>query len=100
MAVQSLFQDPPQAQGYWQVNMSKMAVLFWQWVTGQVTPVVSTGGMDIPSNDEQVFTYYFATNNVANIIYKKAGATVATQVFEYAGGGVANDDRVTRITIS
>lgn len=93
------FQDPPQAQGYWTTNVSKMAVLFWKWMNGQVTPVVSSGGMSVPANDEQVFTYYGATNNVANIVYKQAGTQVAHQTFEYVGAGAADDDDVSRITL-
>lgn len=96
----SFFQDPPQAQGNWQVNMSKMAVLFGQWMTGQISPAISPSGMAIPANDEQLFSYYGGTNNVANIIYKSSGQTVATQTFEYRGAGAANDDDVTRITLT
>jgi hypothetical protein len=97
---QSLFDSPPQAQGNWEVNLSKMAVLFWQWMNGDISPSISPGGMNIPQNDEQLISYIAATNNISNIVYKEDGAVVATQVFEYRNGGVADDDDVIRITIS
>lgn len=97
---QSLFENPPQAQGNWEVNLSKMAVLFWQWMNGDISPSISPGGMTIPQNDEQILTYYGATNNVANIVYKENGAVVATQTFEYVGGGAADDDNISRITLT
>lgn len=77
-----------------------MSVLFWQWLNGEYSPTISTGGQTIPENDEQVFSYYGSTNNIANIIYKKAGGTVATQTFEYKNAAAANDDLVTRITLT
>lgn len=98
--MQSLFQDPPQAQGNWAVNLSKMAVLFYQWMNGDISPTISSGGMTLPQNDEQIFSYYFATDNISTIVYKEGGVVVATQVFEYVGGGVADGDRISRITLS
>lgn len=100
---QSLFQDPPQAQGNWQVNMSKMAVLFGQWMRGEIAPSTtssSAGGMNIPPNDEMVLDYYGSTNNLQSITFKLNGATVATQSFEYIGGGASDDDEVSRITLT
>lgn len=100
MAVQSLFDSPPQAQGNWTTNVSKMAVLFWQWMNGDISPTFSPGGMTIPQNDEQVFDYYFASDNIAHIYYKEGGTLVATQTFEYLGGGVSDGDKITRITLT
>lgn len=100
MAMRSYFEDPPQAQGNWWNNLSKFTILFQKWLDGDYSPTISTGGMTIPENDEQVFSYYFATDNISTIVYKKDGAVVATQVFEYVGGGVADGDRISRITLS
>lgn len=97
---QSLFQDLPQAQGNWQVNMSKMAVLFGQWMQGDLSPSLAPSGMAVPANDEQILEYYGSSNNVSNIIYKQGGQVVATQTFEYVGGGVADDDNISRITLT
>lgn len=97
---QSLFQDPPQAQGYWTTNVSKAAVLFWQWMAGQIAPPSSSNGMVIPQNDTQEFTYFGSTNNVQTITYKLAGTTVATQTFTYVGNGVADDDDVASIVLT
>jgi hypothetical protein len=100
---QSLFQDPPQAQGNWQVNMSKMAVLIGQWRRGEIAPSTtssSAGGMNIPPNDEMVFTYVASTNNVSTIVYKLNGSTVATQTFTYVNSGVADNDDIASIVLS
>lgn len=94
---QSDFQDPPQAQGYWQVNMSKMSVLFWKYVTGQIGPSSTINGALIPTNNEQVLSYVGGTNNVETIVYKMDGVAVATQSFTYKAGGAADDDDVIRI---
>lgn len=98
--MQSLFENPPQAQGNWTVNVSKACVLFYQWLNGDITPPSSSGGMVIPQNDEQVWAYFTGTNNVETITFKLNGATVATQTFAYLNGGVADDDLVTSITLS
>lgn len=100
MAVQSLFQDPPQAGGNWTTNVSKMAVLFWQWMNGDISPTFSPGGMTIPQNDEQLLSYYGNTNNLANIVFKEAGTVVATQTFEYKNSAAADDDLIVRITLT
>lgn len=96
---QSLWQDPPQAQGNFYNNVSKACVLFWQWLNGEYSPTISTGGQTIPENDEQILTYVAATNNIQNITYYKAGVQVAQQTFEYKNLGVADDDLIVRITL-
>jgi len=61
------------------------------------------GGMVIPNNDYQAFTYYGSTNNIQTIVYKtggSSGTTVATQTFTYVGGGASDDDDVASITLS
>lgn len=44
--------------------------------------------------DEQAITYIGATNNIQTITYKKAGVTIKTRTFSYAGEGAANDDKI------
>lgn len=100
MAMRSYFEDPPQAQGNWWNNLSKFTILFQRWMDGEFSPTISTGGQTIPENDEQLIQYFGSSNNISNIIYKKDGATVATQTFEYRNGGVADDDDVIRITLT
>lgn len=100
MAMRSYFDDPPQAQGNWWNNLSKFTILFQKWLDGEYSPTISTGGATIPENDEQIMTYYGSTNNLANIVYKKDGAVVATQTFEYKNGAAADDDLITRITLT
>ncbi len=97
---QSDFESPPQAEGYWTTNISKMAVLFGKWMSGSIAPPSSSGGMTIPPNDEQLLSYFGSTNNLANIVYKQAGSIVATQSFEYKNLAVANDDLIVRITLT
>ncbi len=47
--------------------------------------------------DYQSFSYFSTTNNINTITYRSGGAAgtiVAVTRFNYAAGGVANDDRV------
>lgn len=90
----------PQAQDQWQTALQKMAVLYGKWASGAITVPGSGSGMVVPENDEQVFAYYAATNNVQTITYKQGGQQVAVQNFEYRNGGVADDDDITRIAMT
>ncbi len=79
-------------------------VFQWPTILGAKTQTESleilksdgNGGLvtaDIPFGaDQQVVAYYGATNNVQTVTYKKAGVTLKTRTFTYAGGGAANDD--------
>lgn len=94
------FQHPyPLGTDSWTTAVHKLAVLYGQTLNGQISGAASQSGQTIPANDEQIFTYYASSNNVANIIYKLAGQQVAQQNFEYLNGGLADDDEVTRITL-
>lgn len=96
---QSDFVDPPQAQGYWTTNVSKMAVLFWKWVTGQLTttPAVSItgqGAAPAPAGFTRVYTYFGATNNLQTVTYRQGSTVLGKVTFTYIAGGVADDDDI------
>ena len=63
--------------------------------------ITSLKGFQIPEYDELALTYYGATNNIATVVYKKTGATVATLTLTYSvQPPVANDAKLTGVTIS
>lgn len=55
------------------------------------------GGLALPHYDDAVLSYYGATNNLQQVTYKLATATVATLLLTYAGGGAADDDKLIRV---
>lgn len=59
-------------------------------------------GLPIPTSKEMVITYAGATNNISTVVYKDEadGTTLATLTLTYAAGGAANDDLVTKATLS
>ena len=62
-----------------------------------------TPGFVIPAYDYTALTYFGSTNNVQTVVFKTGGSggtTVATLTLAYAGGGAANDDRLTSVTLS
>jgi hypothetical protein len=61
----------------------------------------SIQGFQIPEYDELALTYYEPTNNVATVVYKKTGATVATLAMEYfVQPPVTNDANLVKVSIS
>lgn len=52
------------------------------------------GGVIIPEFDTFVPAYVGSTNNIATVIYKKAGTEVARWTFTYVGSGAADNDRI------
>lgn len=99
----AVYENPfPQAAptDTFQTAVQKAAVLFGQYLSGSITPPSGGSGMVVPENDEQVFSYFGATNNVQTITYKLGGSTVATQTFTYVGGGAADDDDVASIVLT
>jgi hypothetical protein len=48
------------------------------------TAVSNLQGFQIPEYDQLVLTYYGSTNNIATVVYKKSGATVATLTLTYS----------------
>lgn len=94
---QSLFEDLPQAQGYWNVNLSKAAVLFGQLVGGGGTVTIPTsnpgaGAQPAPVGFVREYVYWFSTNNIRKITYKQDGAVTGAVYFTYIAGAVADDD--------
>jgi hypothetical protein len=58
-------------------------------------------GFQIPEYDELTLTYYGATNNVATVVYKKTGTTVATLTLQYSvQPPTANDANLVKVSIS
>lgn len=61
----------------------------------------SIQGFQIPEFDEISLTYYGTTNNVATVVYKKLGSTVATLTLEYSvQPPTANDANLVKVSIS
>jgi hypothetical protein len=58
------------------------------------------GQFNIPTPDQQVFTYVGSTNNIETISYRSGGQEVALLTFTYVGGGASDDDKVASITQS
>jgi hypothetical protein len=48
------------------------------------TAVSNLQGFQIPEYDQLALTYYGSTNNIATVVYKKSGATVATLTLTYS----------------
>lgn len=98
---QSDFVDPPQAQGYWTTNVSKMAVLFYKWVTGQVTPAMAVQGQGstvAPAGFTKEYTYFGATNNVKTVTFRQGSTVLGVVRYTYIAGGAAdNDDIATEV---
>ena len=44
--------------------------------------------------DEQVVSYVNGTNNVASIVFKRAGLTLATRTLSYVANGATNNDKL------
>jgi hypothetical protein len=60
----------------------------------------SIQGFQIPEYDELALTYYGATNNVATVVYKKTGTTVATLNLEYSvQPPTTNDAKLVKVSI-
>lgn len=65
------------------------------------TALANLQGFQIPEFDELDLTYYGSTNNIATVVYKKLGATVATLTLTYSiQPPVANDENLAKVVIS
>jgi CHASE3 domain sensor protein len=65
------------------------------------TAISSFQGFQIPEYDELALTYYGATNNIATVLYKKTGATVATLTLTYSvQPPILNDANLVNVIIS
>lgn len=49
-------------------------------------------GFQIPEYDQLALTYYGSTNNIATVVYKKSGSTVATLTLTYSVQPPITDD--------
>lgn len=58
-------------------------------------------GFKIPEYDDLSLTYYGSTNNIATVVYKKTGKTVATLTLTYSvQPPTANDANLVNVTIA
>jgi hypothetical protein len=65
------------------------------------TAISNMQGFQIPEYDELALTYYGTTNNIATVLYKKTGATVATLTLTYSvQPPTANDANLVNVVIS
>ena len=91
--------EPPKSTGYPQTEVEFLNAIWQALLSGSGEGSIQVSGTSY-AHDWRGFTYYGATNNIQTITYKSGGAggtVVAVQRFNYAGGGAANDDRVTVI---
>lgn len=83
------------------LDTAKFRHLVLDGVDSVSTAIASLQGFQIPEYDELALTYYGATNNIATVVYKKSGSTVATLTLTYSvQPPVANDAKLTGVTIS
>jgi hypothetical protein len=65
------------------------------------TAISSLQGFQIPEYDQLALTYYGSTNNIATVLYKKTGATVATLTLTYSvQPPTVNDANLVNVVIS
>ncbi len=94
---QSLFQDPPQAEGYWTTNLSKMAIIIWQMSQGTLslnTSAPGQGASPAPAGFQRQYAYFGATNNVQTITYLQDSTVLGVVTFTYVNGGGSDDDDI------
>lgn len=83
------------------LDTAKFRHLVLDGVDSISTALASIQGFQIPEYDELDLTYYGTTNNIATVIYKKLGATVATLTLTYSvQPPVLNDANLVKVTIS
>lgn len=83
------------------LDTAKFRHLVLEGANDITSAITSLQGFQIPEYDELALTYYGSTNNIATVVYKKTGATVATLTLTYSvQPPVANDAKLTGVTIS
>lgn len=83
------------------LDTAKFRHLVLEGANDIASAITSLQGFQIPEYDELALTYYGATNNIATVVYKKSGSTVATLTLTYSvQPPVANDAKLTGVTIS
>jgi hypothetical protein len=63
----------------------------------------SPAGEQLPQYDALTVDYYGSTNNIFHVYYRTGGLSgtiVATRTINYAGGGVADNDRFVSFSLS
>lgn len=86
--------SPPYPEAFedWNISVQKAAILFGQGVQAG-TIGAGSAGLAIPSGQTDVaITYYGSTNNIQTVTYTPSGYVIT---MTYAGGGAADNDRLT-----
>ncbi len=83
------------------LDTAKFRHLVLEGANDITSAITSLQGFQIPEYDELALTYYGSTNNIATVVYKKTGATVATLTLTYSvQPPIANDANLVNVTIS
>lgn len=83
------------------LDTAKFRHLVLEGAADIATAVSSLQGFQIPEYDQLDLTYYGATNNIATVVYKKSGSTVATLTLTYSVQPPTTDDaKLVSVTIS
>jgi hypothetical protein len=83
------------------LDTAKFRHLVLEGANDIATAVSNLQGFQVPEYDELALTYYGSTNNVATVVYKKTGATVATLTLTYSVQPPTTDDEnLVNVTIS
>jgi hypothetical protein len=83
------------------LDTAKFRHLVLDGVTSLTSEISNLQGFQIPEYDELSITYYGTTNNIATVVYKNAGTTVATLTLEYSvQPPVSNDANLVKVSIS
>lgn len=94
----SEFQQPyPTAEDFWNIAITKMAILFgksFQGTGGFATSTPGAGAQPAPPGFSRVYSYFGATNNLQTITYQQDAAVIGKVTFTYIAGGVADDDDI------
>lgn len=59
---------------------------------------LSVQGFPIPPYDAIDLSYYGSTNNIAQVTYKKDGASVKTLTLTYVNGGASDNDKLQSVS--
>jgi hypothetical protein len=83
------------------LDTAKFRHLVLEGANDITSAITSLQGFQIPEYDELALTYYGITNNIATVVYKKTGSTVATLTLTYSvQPPVADDAKLVKVAIS
>lgn len=83
------------------LDTAKFRHLVLEGANDITSAITSLQGFQIPEYDELALTYYGSTNNIATVVYKKTGSTVATLTLTYSvQPPVADDAKLVKVAIS